>query len=356
MSVTPLFGVPTVSAACSGTGALHLAVSRSAAVRLGPVAAAFADLGVPQSVLELSGATSRPRLGPPRTAIAASGGSLASIAAAVESALVRDRPAFALIAGDGDVAVAAAMSAESCGVPIVRIGAGLRCDDRGVEAEVNRVVLDELAARLYVDGDGAAERLQAEGFDVERIVCAGSTLADAIARWQPGASTVRENLGLARGAYVLATLHKPENVRAGARLARAQAALGALARRTPVVVCAHPAMGDLEPLRSLGVIVSEPLDYPDFLALMASAGAVVTDSGGVQEETTVLGVPCFTLARGTERTLTLTHGTNVLLGDDPKEIAEVPIGRYRGDASPIALWDGHAGRRIAADLAEWSRA
>ena len=217
---------------------------------------------------------------------------------------------------------------------------------------------NSLAQRLYVDSDTAAERLHAEGFDDDRVVRAGSTLADSPGLRRTRDSAVLGDLRLKRGGYVLATIHKPENT-----ADRIADALCALTSRTRVVLCLDPstqarlvAAGALERLRTADVLVSGPHTHSHFVALQASAGAVVTDSAGVQEETTMLGVPCFTLGRSTERTLTLTHGTNVLLGDDPMEIAQVPLGTLPGDVHPVPLWDGCAGRRIAADLAEWSGA
>jgi UDP-N-acetylglucosamine 2-epimerase (non-hydrolysing) len=337
MSVTPLFGVTHVTAAPAGQGVVHLAVSRSASIRLASVTTALAGLGVPQTTVEdLAG---------------------------VEHAFDELRPAFALIAGDGDAAVTAALTADRLGVPIARVGAGLRCDDRGVEGELNRIVLDELAQRLYVDSDTAAERLHAEGFDEDRVVRAGSTLADSPGLRRTRGSAVLGELRLTRGAYALVTIHKPENAGDDARLRRIADALCALARRTRVVLCLDGstrsrlvAVDALERLKAAGVLVSGSLAHADFLALQSVAGAVVTDSAGVQEETTMLGVPCFTLGRSTERTLTLTHGTNVLLGDDPMEIAQVPLGSLPDEVHPVPLWDGRAGRRIATDLAEWSGA
>jgi UDP-N-acetylglucosamine 2-epimerase (non-hydrolysing) len=318
MSVTPLFGVPSPITVPRAEGVASLAVSRSAAIRLASVTTALSDLGIPHTAVEDLGG--------------------------VERAISDARPAFALIAGDDDAAVTAALTADRLGVPIALVGAGLRCDDRGVEAELNRIVLDELAERLYVDGDHAAERLHAEGFDEARVVRVGSTLADSPALRRIRASAVLRDLRLARGAYALVSITRDVPGIADA--------LSALAARTRVVLCADPGILDAP----AGVLASGPLAHADFLALQASAGAVVTDSAGVQEETTILGVPCFTLGNSTERTLTLIHGTNVLLGDDPRAIADVPRGTLPDDVSPIPLWDGHAGRRIAADLAEWSAA
>jgi UDP-N-acetylglucosamine 2-epimerase (non-hydrolysing) len=348
-----------VEAAQSETTAMLLAVSRSAAVRLASVAA---ELGDAQTLVGLApGAADG---GPPRT-VPASLGPVA-VASAVEDAL-RARPDIVVIAGDGEAAVSAALVAARAGVAIAHVGAGLRCDDRGIDGEINRLVLDELADRLYADSEDAVERLRAEGFAEERIVLVGSTLPDAVARWI-GAATERAawaTLGLASREYVLATLHKRENIGDDVRLARIADGLSALARDAPVVLCLHPHTRarlergrDLQRLRSAGVILVDALGYLDFLSLQARAGAVLTDSAGVQEETTLLGVPCFTLARASERALTLTHGTNVLLGDDPADIADVRVGAFAGPVAPIPLWDGGAGRRIAADLraGAWRRA
>jgi UDP-N-acetylglucosamine 2-epimerase (non-hydrolysing) len=364
MRSAPLSGVSTLTSERPATpltgSALHLAVSRSAAVRLAPVAAALAERGMLQLVLDPAGRAAPPRVDRPPDVLV---DPAAAVEAAVEAALERARPAFALVAGDGNPAVTAALAAARHGVPIVRVGAGLRCNDRGVAGEINRLVLDELADRLYVDGATTADRLRAEGTGGGRIVATGSTLADSTRRWIAAASAraVWKDLRLSPHRYVLVTLHKPENVADDERVARITEALGELARRAPVVICLHPSIraamepvGDLERLQEAGAHVTGPLPYVDFLSLQAGAGAVLTDSGGVQEETTMLGVACFTLADASERTLTLTHGTNVLLGDSPAGIAEVTIGAFPEPVEPIALWDGQAGRRIAADLATWS--
>jgi UDP-N-acetylglucosamine 2-epimerase (non-hydrolysing) len=354
MLAAPLCGVSTLTST-RGALALHLAVSRSAAVRLAPVAAALAAGGAEPARVGLDGERAVPDLRLDGT------GDVDATTAAVERALERLRPAVAVVAGDGDASVAAALAAARHGVPIARLGAGLRSDDRTVAGEINRIVLDELAELLLVDGEGAAERLRAEGVGEDRIVCVGSTLADTVAcrRSRALARAPWERLRVRPGEYVLATLHKPENVGEDDRVARLTEALATLAQRTPLVLCLHPRtrammepMGDLERLRGAGAVVTDALDQLDFLALEARAGAVLTDSAGVQEETTLLGVPCFTLARRSERLLTLTHGTNVLLGDDVEDIAFVRVGAQRDPAQEIPLWDGHAGRRAAAALEE----
>jgi UDP-N-acetylglucosamine 2-epimerase (non-hydrolysing) len=343
MSLAERCGADTVIASRAQGGVLHLAVSRSTAMRLGPVVAALEDLGRPQTLLEF----------PPRTSIASVRAPSAAIGAAVEAQLLRDRPACVLVAGDGAATVAASLAAARCDVPIARLGAGLRCGDRSLEAEINRVALDQLADRLFVDGLPAAANLKAEGIDPERVQRAGSTLPDSVARCFPSelARSSRERLD----EYVLVTLHKPENVRDAGRRGRVAESLSALALRSRVVLCLHPETSrERERFDASGVEVVGPLAYPDFLRLQAGAAAVVTDSPGVQEETTVLGVACFTLGQSSERTLTLTHGTNVLLGDDPADIAGIPLGGWTEALDPIPLWDGDAGRRIAEDLVEWS--
>jgi UDP-N-acetylglucosamine 2-epimerase (non-hydrolysing) len=323
--------------------ALHLATSRSAVVRLSPVRDALRALGAPQAVAD----------------VGRDGGSAAVVAAATEAAIGRARPGAALVAGDGDAAVTAALVCARLGVPIARVGAGLRCGDRGVVEEVNRLVLDGLADRLYADGEEAERQLRAEGVGSERIRCVGTTLADVVARRRASAAgrAAWRTRRLAAGRYVLATLRRPENIADDQRLARIVEALAALARRVPVVLCpdavARSALkphGDLRRLRAAGVAVVDGVDHVDFLSLQMSAGAVVTDSASVQEETTLMGVACFTARRATERTLTLTHGTNVLLGDDPAEIADLALGPPSAPPRRIPLWDGRAGRRIAGDL------
>jgi UDP-N-acetylglucosamine 2-epimerase (non-hydrolysing) len=348
MSNAPLYGVPTLtpSMAAPGTGALHLAVSRSAATRLAPVRSAPAGLEFAHALFEPSWPpTAAGSDEPPHVTGAAARPE--DVDAALEAVLSRTRPAVVLSAGDGDQAVAAALVAARHGIPIARVGAGLRSGDRGAKDEINRLVLDNLADRLYVDGDGSAELLRAEGVDEQRIVRVGSTLADSLARWLTAATARRAwaELRVSPHRYVLVALHTPRNVGDHARLAEA---LSKLARRTRVVACLHPA--NVAPMR--GVAMTGALGYLDFLSLQAGAAAVITDSAGVQEETTLLGVPCFTLARASERTLTLTQGTNTLLGDAPEDIAGVPLGALLGRPVPIPLWDGRAGRRIATDLAE----
>jgi UDP-N-acetylglucosamine 2-epimerase (non-hydrolysing) len=276
---------------------------------------------------------------------------------AIEAVLVRERPGVVVLAGDGDGTLACALAASKIGIPIARLGAGLRCFDWSLSEEINRVLTDRLADLALVDSPEAADALASEGIDAARIQYVGSTVVDMVRRWEGEARRRRtwERFELAEGGYVVATLHRPENVEVDVRLAQITEGLARLAARTPVIFPMHPRtaavmaqMGDVERLRTAGVQVTGPLDYLDFLALQAGAEAIMTDSGCVQEEASALGIRCYTLRRATERGVTLTHGTNVLLGDDPNGILAIGVGAEPPVPAAIPLWDGHTGERVAA--------
>jgi UDP-N-acetylglucosamine 2-epimerase (non-hydrolysing) len=330
-------------------------LTRSAAVRLSPVADA---LGGEQLVMEPTGVVVEWRGGErsPRTAEPrlSAGQATRAVAAAIESV----SPDVVLLAGDSDCALAGALAATRAGVPIARLGAGLRCDDRGIEREINRIAIDELATRLYADDEAASERLRLEGVDESRVRVVGSTIPAAVDRWRGQAHDMRPDAG----GYVLVYLHRNESF---ANVERLTTALIAMARRLPVVVCldatrraALASSGSIAELEFVANVMAGPVSYVEFLSLTAGAGAVLTDSAGVQEESTVLGIPCFTLARSSERTLTLTHGTNVLLGEDPETFEDVSFELPEFSMEPIPEWDRDAGRRVAADLlhAPWGDA
>ncbi len=347
---------------------VHLASSRSSLVRLTPVADALAAIGVRQVMFDPTApaddswrvTSGRPPLTRDyMTAEHTREQGAEQLMATVEDALDRLRPAMLMVAGDSDAAVTGALVASKMGIPVARVGAGLRCDDWGLREEVARVVLDTVATRFYVDGPEATMTLASQGIAEERIEEVGSTLADSVIRWRRRAAVraAWTDFKLAPRKYVLATLHREENLATDEQLARITNGLSNLARRIPLLLVLHPRTraaleptGDLETLHAAGVLVADPLDYIDFLSLELAAGALLTDSAGAQEEATILGVPCFTLRRTTERTLTLTHGTNVLLGDDPAEIADIALREHREPAPSIPRWDGQAGKRIAADL------
>jgi UDP-N-acetylglucosamine 2-epimerase (non-hydrolysing) len=217
--------------------------------------------------------------------------------------------------------------------------------------ELNRLLVDQLAEQCYVHSEDAVTNLRAEGVPQERIVFAGNTMIDSLVRMRPRIerSDVRARLGLEAGGYLLVTLHRPALVD-GPLLDDAVAELDLLARELPVVFPVHPrTRARLGARAGARIRLVEPLGYIDFLALEANAAAVLTDSGGVQEETTFLGVPCFTLRDSTERPVTLTLGTNRLLGLDPAAIAAIPalLARPPLPLRPPPGWDGRAAERIA---------
>ena len=272
----------------------------------------------------------------------------------LEPVLAEEAPDLAIVPGDVNSTLAAALTVSKMRIPLAHVESGLRSFDRTMPEEVNRVVTDHLADRLFVHSPEAVDNLHAEGIPAERVHLVGNTMIDTLValehRFRAAGTATR--LGLTPGGYVLVTLHRPALVD-GPLLAKTMARLGALAREMPVVFPAHPrtrAMLESVDADHPGLLLCEPLGYLDFLSLLADAGAVLTDSGGIQEETTYLGIPCFTLRANTERPITLTAGTNTLLGLDPAAISTIPEAlaqRPPGKPDPPPLWDGQASERIA---------
>ena len=271
-----------------------------------------------------------------------------------------ERPDLVVVPGDVNSTLAAALCAASEGIPVAHVESGLRSFDREMPEEINRIVVDHLARLLFLHSAEAEENLAAEGVPAERSRFVGNTMIDTLAALE---SSIRERgaatrLGLERGRYLLVTLHRPALVD-GPLLADAMRALGEVAQRLPVVFPVHPRtrarLGQLGLEDQAGVALAEPVGYLDFLSLEADAGGVLTDSGGIQEETTWLGVPCFTLRDNTERPVTVRMGTNTLLGLDPARIAEIPSLLERAATTPQRpdLWDGQASERIVDALAAW---
>jgi UDP-N-acetylglucosamine 2-epimerase (non-hydrolysing) len=280
----------------------------------------------------------------------------AKVLAGFEQVLFEERPDLVLVAGDVNSTLAAALAAAKLSIPIAHLEAGLRSFDWGMPEEINRVLTDRLSDLLFTHSPEGLENLQSEGIEPSRVHYVGNTMIDSLRRCQKRAQA-REAwraAGVREREYVLATLHRPSNVDDGDRLGRIVDALMALAEHCPVVFPVHPrtrarleAGLAVERLETAGVRCIEPLGYLDFLSLQMGAGAIITDSGGVQEEASALGVSCFTFRPNTERPVTLTHGTNLLMGDDPMEIASVRPSPWQPTPSAIPLWDGHAGDRVA---------
>jgi len=278
---------------------------------------------------------------------------------ACESVLLEERPDMLVAGGDVNSTLAAALAAAKLGVPVAHLEAGLRSRDWSMPEEINRVLTDRLSDLLFTHSPEAGPNLRAEGIDPTRVHAVGNTMIDSLRRFEPSA---RERAAWRRwdvdeGGYVLVTLHRPSNVDRTEQLRAIVGALVALAGRVPVLFPVHPrtsarleADGQMEHLRAHGVTCLEPLRYLDFLSLELAARAVVTDSGGVQEETSALGVRCYTLRPNTERPVTISHGTNTLLGEHPEAIAHVDLPEGPPTPAAIPLWDGHAGERAAAVL------
>ncbi len=273
----------------------------------------------------------------------------------LEPVLLEERPDLVVVPGDVNSTLAAALTAVKLGIPVAHVEAGLRSFDMTMPEEVNRIVADRFAALLFLHSDEAAVNLRAEGVDEERLQLVGNTMIDTLVALEDRfrSAAVAREMGLEPGSYALVTLHRPALVD-GPMLAETVAQLAALARQMPVVFPVHPRtrkMMESVQADHPGLLLSEPLGYLDFLSLLADSGAVLTDSGGIQEETTYLGIPCFTLRDNTERPVTIRAGTNTLLGLDPAAIAGIPAAlAARGGApapEPPPLWDGHAAERIA---------
>jgi len=267
------------------------------------------------------------------------------------------RPDLAVVAGDVNSTLAGALAAVKLQIPVCHIESGLRSFDWTMPEEHNRRLTDHLSTLLLTHSENANANLAVEGIDPERIAFIGNTMIDTLLASvdQARGLAAWRNFGLEPRSYVLVTLHRPSLVDVPDMLTRTMVELEALAEQLPVLFPAHPRTQErlsvLGLLPAQRVIVTEPLSYLPFLSLEAEAAAVVTDSGGVQEETTALGIPCFTLRDSTERPVTETNGTNTVLGLDPAQLAEIPgqLDVERPETRP-PLWDGRAGERGAAAI------
>ena len=273
-----------------------------------------------------------------------------------EQVLLEWQPDLVVVAGDVNSTLACALAAAKLGVPVAHLEAGLRSDDWTMPEEINRVLTDRMSDVLLTHSPEAEPNLLREGIDPARIHYVGNTMIDSLRRLEGKARrrAAWRALGLEEHEYVLVTLHRPSNVDDPVRLNAIVEALTELGASTPVVFPIHPRTrarlrraSGLRRLARANVRCIAPAGYLDFLSLQSAAGAVVTDSGGVQEEASALGVPCYTFRANTERPVTLTHGTNVMLGEDPELIAGIRPSALPATPSAIPLWDGHAAERSA---------
>lgn len=281
---------------------------------------------------------------------------------ALEAEFVEARPDGVVVYGDVNSTLAATLAAVKLDIPVAHVEAGLRSFDRGMPEEINRVVTDSLANLHLVTSPEAIGYLASEGAPVGGIHFVGNSMIDTLERVRPrlDADAARQRLGIPRD-YALITLHRPANVDDDERARSIVAALSDVGERLPLVFPIHPR--GRESLRAVGLFEIEsltpldPLGYLDFTSLMSAATVVVTDSGGIQEETTMLDVPCLTVRPNTERPITITHGTNQLC--EPEALSGLVDGVLtKGISIPRwrpPLWDGRAGERSAMVIGSWIR-
>jgi len=284
----------------------------------------------------------------------------AALIVALERAFLEIEPALAIVYGDVNSTIAAALVAAKLHVPLSHVEAGLRSFDDSMPEEINRRVTDLLSDLHFVTSPEGVDNLVRSGVPPDRIYFVGNPMIDTLLanleRFDPAA--MRQRLRLP-DRYAVATMHRPANVDHPEQAARVVGMLQAVARLVPLVVPLHPR--GRPALESAGLVaderlrVVEPLGYVEFLSLVRGAVAVVTDSGGIQEETTILGVPCLTVRPNTERPITISHGTNrlVLPEDVAEALGSILSADVSADRAAPPLWDGHAGDRIAGVIAAW---
>lgn len=280
---------------------------------------------------------------------------------AFEKVLPREDPDWVVVVGDVNSTLACALVAAKMTPPVrvAHVEAGLRSRDRTMPEEINRILTDAIADLLFTTSADADRNLRSEGVDRRKIHRVGNVMIDTLQRFKrrSDASAVLSRLGISPP-YALVTLHRPSNVGEARVLRRILTAFESLAREVTLVFPAHPRtrkmLSVLNPMQlwkqaGNGIHLVEPLGYLDFLHLQKGATLILTDSGGIQEEATILGVPCLTLRENTERPVTVTHGTNYLVGNDPRTIlraARQVLRQGAKKARPIPLWDGRAASRI----------
>ena len=282
-----------------------------------------------------------------------------------ERVCLEERPDLVIVVGDVNSTMACAITAKKLGIRVAHVEAGLRSRDLTMPEEINRLCTDVLCDYLFTTDPGAGENLRAEGVADEKIIFVGNVMIDTLLQHKAMAEklTTSRDMGLKAGQYAVLTLHRPSNVDDKETLNGIFEALAAIGEQLPIVFPIHPRtrkMMDafglahyLEPGEDgMGLLVTEPLGYLEFLHLIMNARMVLTDSGGLQEETTVLGVPCITLRHNTERPITCEQGTNVVIGNDKNCILaaadDVLEGRVVAGRVP-EKWDGKAAERIV----EW---
>jgi UDP-N-acetylglucosamine 2-epimerase (non-hydrolysing) len=280
---------------------------------------------------------------------------------AFEPVLVAQQPEWVVVVGDVNSTLACALVASKLGVRVAHVEAGLRSFDWTMPEEVNRVLTDRIASLLLTPSADADANLRREGIDPARIVRVGNVMIDTLMMQLDRArhSPVLDVLAVRPREYAVLTMHRPSNVDDRDAFGRIIAVLGEVARQLPIIFPAHPRtqarLREFAIAAPPGVRVVEPMGYVDWLRLWSNAALVLTDSGGLQEETTALRIPCLTLRDNTERPITVEQGTNQVVGTDPARItaavSRILRGEFKRGARVPELWDGHAAERIVDALA-----
>lgn len=305
----------------------------------------FKDLDIPEPDVNLGVRTDSPVV------------QTAEIMLRLAPVVAGERPDVVMVVGDVNSTLAGALVAVKMGIPVAHVEAGLRSFDRTMPEEINRVLTDAVADYCFTTEPEANQNLLREGIPPERVHYVGNVMIDTLFRFRECAATspILEQLGLTPRRFAVLTLHRPSNVDDPQALSHTLAALARLQQDVPVIFPVHPRTRNR--LQRFPEVIGrggrlrliDPLSYLDFVQLMANAACVLTDSGGIQEETTALGVPCLTLRTTTERPITVSHGTNRIVGVDPEKInaawKEICRGEWPAGRLP-ELWDGKAADRI----------
>jgi UDP-N-acetylglucosamine 2-epimerase (non-hydrolysing) len=316
----------------------------------------FSDLDLPQ----------------PDTHLGVGSGSHAAQTAAVmerfEPVVIAEKPDWVLVVGDVNSTIACALVCVKLGVKVAHVEAGLRSRDRTMPEEINRLLTDQIADLLFTPSPDGDANLLAEGIPPDRIRFVGNVMIDSLHKNLERArqSKTKAELGLIERSYAVLTLHRPSNVDHRETFERILTALETISAKLPIIFPVHPRTRKtiaefglserVAAIKNLRLI--DPLGYLDFLGLYSTARLVLTDSGGIQEETTVLGIPCLTLRENTERPITVEMGTNVIVGTNTQKIVTEAFALLNGSVNKLArqppLWDGHTAERILDALKEFS--
>jgi len=285
----------------------------------------------------------------------------AAIMVAYEDLLLADRPDWVIVVGDVNSTLAAALAAKKLNLPVAHLEAGLRNFDRTLPEEINRIVTDSISDLMWTPSEDASDNLQREGIDPSKIDLVGNIMIDSYLMLKDTISraSTAKRIGVTENEYAVVTLHRPANVDDTVMLTRIVDALRQLAASTTIVFPVHPrTRAKLETAHLIGrlqhpnIRLIEPMGYVGFMSLVSGSALVITDSGGIQEETSFIGIPCLTLRSNTERPITITHGTNQLVAPETLlDAATAATSAGPRHPSNIPLWDGHTASRVVASLA-----